>query len=110
MCIYIYISDVVYDKTFALVQTVESDGRTTLTTVPNRWTTKNFYPVDQHSSKYGNDMVHWPTPKGPEDKKFWEIAISKPEKATDLSKCQQFRCKIKANKVKSYSTVSYQLW
>lgn len=67
----VYIPDVVIDKTFALVQTVERDGRTALTTVPNRWTAKNFYPVGRRNdnelfdtaagrnNSCGKPDIHW---------------------------------------------------
>lgn len=97
----------VFDNTFALVQTFEPGGKTALKTIPNRWISKNFYAVDQHSSKFGNDMVLWPTLKGPEKTNFSAIAISKPTKVPDLTTCEPLRCKVKASKIKSYATVSF---
>lgn len=106
---FVHISDSAqaFDNTFALVQTVERNGKVALTTVPNYWTSIEHYPADQHSSKFGNDMVLWPTPKGPDDKTFWEKSISKPAKELDLSTFEKFRCKVRMCKIKSYAMVSF---
>lgn len=104
---YIYILDISqFDYTFALVQTIGRSG-TMLTTVPNRWTSLSYYPVDQDSATFGNDMVRWPSMKKPHEKKCWEMAITDPSMAPDLSNCSKFRCKVKASKLKSYAEVRF---
>lgn len=51
-------------------------------------------------------MVHWFVPKRANERRFWEIAISKPAKPPDLSTLEKFRCKLNASKMKVYVTVS----